>query len=471
MAPKATKIYHSLPFFARDWVASAWGLHLRRWRYGPETERLVHAAVEREVWTAGRWVAYQSEQLRHLLIRAAERVPFYRQHWCARLRHGEKVGCEDIANWPVLKKASLRNSPGMFLADDCNFRRMWREHTSGSTGTPITLWQSRETLRAWYALVEARWRGWYGLCRNDRWAILGGQLVVPAHQQSPPFWVWNGGLKQLYLSSYHLSAETAAAYIGAIKKCRAVYLWGYASSLYSLALLTREQKPFDLNLKVIISNAEPLYDHQRALIQRVFNCPVRDTYGMSEMVCGASECESGKMHLWPDVGIYEILRDDCDQPVPVGEVGRLVCTGLLNQDMPLIRYEVGDRVAMALPGEQCGCGRSMPILRTVEGRNDDVILTSDGRRIGRLDPVFKREIPIQEAQIVQESLALLRVIIVPGAGFTANHEKALVLALQERVGDMQIHVEHVKVIPRSANGKFRSVISRLKIPQSDVIGN
>src|SRR5437763_11114602 len=135
---------------------------------------------------------------------------------------------------------------------------MVSEHTSGTTGTPLRLWQSHSTTRAWYALMEARWRGWYALSRANRWAIMGGQLITPIHQKSPPFWVWNAGLRQLYLSSYHLSAETCAAYLEAIRKYRAEYVLGYASSLHSLALFAAEQRLEPPQLKVVISNAEPL---------------------------------------------------------------------------------------------------------------------------------------------------------------------------------------------------------------------
>jgi phenylacetate-CoA ligase len=313
--------------------------------------------------------------------------------------------------------------------------------------------------------MEARWRGWYGLSRADHWAILGGQLVAPIDQTRPPFWVWNSGLKQLYCSSYHLRLETCAAYFQAMRDRRVVYLWGYASSLYSLALFAQEQHLEPPRLKVVISNAEPLLSHQRRLIASVFGCPVRDTYGMSELVCAASECEAGRFHLWPEVGIYEVLRDDADEPVPPGEVGRLVCTGLLNADMPLIRYEVGDRVAIAPTGASCPCGRTLPLLLSVEGRSDDVIVTPDGRRIGRLDPVFKSNFPIREAQIVQESLVGLRVLVAPGPGFTAQTAQCLKLALQERVGEMSVSVEEVSSIPRSANGKFRAVISKVALKE------
>jgi phenylacetate-CoA ligase len=286
-------------------------------------------------------------------------------------------------------------------------------------------------------------------------------LVVPIGQKKPPFWVWNTGLNQLYLSSYHLSAQTCASYLQALHKRRIVYLYGYASSLHSLALFIQEQRLDPPPFKIILSNAEPLYAHQRDLISRVFACPVRDTYGTSEKVCAASECEAGKMHLWPDVGVYEVLRDDADEPVKCGQTGRLVCTGLLGSDMPLIRYDVGDRVAIAPPEERCACGRTLPILLSVEGRSDDVILTADGRRIGRLDPVFKQDMPIREAQVIQETLDHLRVLVVPGSGFSPKHEQALVSALRERVGDVAVVIERVTEIPRSANGKFRAVISKV----------
>jgi len=459
------KAYHRMPPFVRQIVASARGYQLHRWRYGAETDGMVREARARESWDASHWQDWLEPRLQNLLKRASEAVPYYRQEWQRQRDNGEFRSPQTLGDWPVLSKATVRRNPKDFLAVDAPVHSMQAEHTSGTTGTPLQLWHSREAVRLWFALMEARWRGWYGVSRRDHWAILGGQLVTPSHQKSPPFWVWNAGLKQLYLSSYHLSAQTCGAYLEAIKEHRVIYLWGYASSLYSLARFASEQPAASLGLKVIISNAEPLYEHQREVIQRVFACPVRDSYGMSEMACAASECEAGKMHLWPEVGMWEVLREDADEPVKPGELGRLVCTGLLNTEMPLIRYEVGDRVAVASPGQKCLCGRTMPILLTVDGRNDDVILTRDGRRIGRLDPVFKSDTPICEGQIIQESLDLVRMLVVPGPGFAPKHEAALISSLHERVGDIRIQLEKVVDIPRSANGKFRAVISKVKSTQ------
>jgi phenylacetate-CoA ligase len=265
------------------------------------------------------------------------------------------------------------------------------------------------------------------------------------------------------MSSYHLASDNAEAYFEAMRRYRVCYVWGYASSLYTLAQVALEQKLEPPNLKVAISNAEPLYDYQREAISEAFRCPVYTTYGMTEAVCAASECEAGYLHLWPEVGIVEVLDDVTDDPLPPGEVGRLVCTGLLNFNMPLIRYETGDRGAVAPLGEICACGRTLPIIRRIEGRMDDVIVTPDGRRIGRLDPVFKGAIPVIEAQIIQEHLENIRVRFVPAANYTESDGVEIVRQLQNYIGDIDIELEAVDRIPRTDNGKFRSVISKVNV--------
>jgi phenylacetate-CoA ligase len=262
-------------------------------------------------------------------------------------------------------------------------------------------------------------------------------------------------------ASYHLAEKNIEYYINAINEYRLIYLWGYSSSLTTIAqtIIKKGIKP--PKLKVIISNAEPLFQYQRELISKAFKCPVRNTYGMSEMVAAASECNFGVLHLWPAVGIVEILKDDSDETVKPGETGRIICTGLLNNEMPLIRYEVGDRGSLIPQNSPCKCGRSLPQLKSIEGRCDDVIITKEGRKIGRLDPIFKTDIPIKEAQIIQETYSTIVLRIVPADGFNNNSKKRLLSRMQERVGNMSILIELVDKIPRSANGKFRAVLSQL----------
>ena len=145
---------------------------------------------------------------------------------------------------------------------------MFESYTSGTTGTPLRLWQSRDTLIVWYALLEARIRRWNGVTLEDRWAQMGGQLVTPIERRRPPFWVWNHGMHQLYMSSYHIAPASVAEYVEAMRRYRVRYLFGYPSAMHALACEILERNIEAPRLEVAISNAEPLLGYQRSAIGR-----------------------------------------------------------------------------------------------------------------------------------------------------------------------------------------------------------
>jgi phenylacetate-CoA ligase len=451
------KLYHRLPPPARSLAATLRGYYLRHWRYGRETDQLVQEALERELWTDAQWKDWQDQRLAFVLHRAATRVPYYRQYWQSRRAQGNRRSWEHLENWPILEKEPLRQNSLAFVADDCNVRQMFREHTSGTTGKSLNLWVSKDTVRRWYALFEARSHSWYGVSRHDRWAMLGGQLVTPVAQTRPPFWVWNAALNQLYMSSYHLAPNLIRAYVDALVKYKIRYIIGYTSSLYELAQEIARLNQRDLRIKVVITNAEPVFDYQRKVIETAFDCPVRETYGMSEIAAAAGECEKRKLHWWPEVSRVEILGDGGASSAS----GELITTGLMNADMPLVRYRVGDRCRVPVTEQSCSCGRTLPLLDSIEGRTDDVLYTRQGRRVGRLDPVFKSAVSVSEAQIIQETLDRVRVRFVPTRQFTSEAGRSLTEALRARMGHIEVVLEPVDRVPRGANGKFRAVICNL----------
>jgi phenylacetate-CoA ligase len=455
-------IYHGLPYPLKVVGTSMYGYYLRGWRYGFDTPELVEQALERESWSTQQWKDWREERLAYVLHRAANRVPYYREHWRRRRRNGDQSSYEQLENWPILDKETLRRNPKAFIADDCNPSLMFREKTSGTTGTPIQVWMSRKTVKEWYAVFEARCRIWNGVSKHDRWANVGGRLVAEVEDKNPPFWVWNKGLNQIYMSSYHLSPDLIPAYLDALREYDIKYLWGYSSSLHALArtaIRNNERIP----MKVALTNAEPLMTHQREAISKAFQCPTVETYGQAERVAAASECKEGRMHLWPEVGVLEVI-DRNEEAVAAGKTGEFLCTGLLNTDTPLIRYRIGDRGAVAKKSSMpCKCGRTLPVLKGVEGRTDDVLVMPDGRRVGRLDPVFKSDLPIREAQIVQHTVHEVEVKYVPGSDFEEGNANELANRLRDRVGsDVEVGLRKVDGIPRTENGKFRAVISKVE---------
>ncbi len=459
------RIFLNLPYPAKVAAASTRGYYLRRWRYGAGFESLVDQALDRDRWSAASWHSWREERLALVLNRAATKVPYYRAYWAGLRRAGSSLSWERLENWPILQKDSVRKAPLDFVADDCNPQEMYHEHTSGTSGKPLSVWWSRQTVIEWYALVEARMRRWHGVSRHDRWAILGGQMVASVDRSRPPYWVWNAGLQQLYLSSYHLSEKTVPDYLEAIKRHNITYLLGYPSAMSYLARVAQYQHLEAPQMLFITGNAEPLYASQRQVLAHVFDCPIYDSYGMAEIVAAGSECEVGSLHIWPEVGVVEILDDHTDKPVSGGSSGRIIGTNLLNADMPLIRYEIGDRGALN-SADRCACGRTLPLWQRIEGRMDDMIVTPDGRHLGRLDPIFKADLPIVEAQIIQESTENLRVKVVPSEEYSSQSPALIERLMQDRVGKMNVIVEEVDAIPRTSNGKFRAVISNLENPRT-----
>lgn len=453
-------LYYRLPAPARSWAATMRGYYLRSWRYGRETERIAAETIEREHWTPDQWREYQSESLSKLLHRAATQVPYYREMWAERRRRGDNASWENLENWPIVDKEDIRRDPSAFVADDCNPNKLFRVRTSGTTGKPIDLWFSRRTHVDYYGVAEARGRHWYGVSRHDRWAIQGAHLVVPIASSRPPFWVWNGAFNQLYLSAFHLTRRWIPDFLDALIKYKIVFLYGYPQYLYVIAKEMIRLGRRDVKMKVVIANAEPLYDYQRKLIEEAFECPVRETWGMSEICASAGECEHGRLHLWPEVGIVEVMENG--KVLPGNTAGELICTGLMNHDMPLIRYRVGDCGALG-EDETCRCGRTLPILKSLDGRTTDMIYLPDGKMINRFEPVFITELPLVEAQIIQDSLTRLRILYVPTPQFTKEHEQLMVQRTRDRMGnpEMEVVAEATDAIPRTKAGKFQTNVCNL----------
>jgi phenylacetate-CoA ligase len=441
-------------------AATVHGARLRMRRAGPMTGRLRERALERESWSPEQWREWRRERLAFVLERAMTRVPYYRDHWSNRRRSGDRASWELLENWPILEKDVVRADPKQFVADDRPLWRLAEERTSGTTGKPVTVYRSRRMDQELYALSAVRSRGWHGLGPGDRWAMVSGELVTPVSARRPPFWVWNAAQNQLYMSSYHLSPDFLPLYCDALVRYRIRYVFGYTSSLVALAREAARTGRTDLGLRVAITNAETLLAEQRAIIEDGLGCPVRETYGMTEAVAFASECEHGVLHEWPEVGIVERLTED--GPDASGGGAELICTGLLNLDMLLIRYRVGDW-GHSVENLPCACGRTLPRFYRIEGRSDDVLMTQDGRRVGRLHRVFQaKDLPVREGQIVQETLNRIRVRVVPDANYTDDASRLITRQLRERMGEVEVIVDLVDDIPRTSAGKFRAVVSELE---------
>jgi len=461
MANLLLQTYWRLPYWGKRWAAS---LASRKWdreRHGKHYSRVLGEIAEQDRWSREQLEDYQAARLREIVLRAATNVPYYVRSFSeAGINPGHVYSAAELPSLPILEKSTVRREGEALVDRSLDRTTLLSMHTSGTTGSPLRLFCNARIESARFAYAEARWHAVAGMQRRRNRSIsIGGHLVCAPDRTTPPYWVVNARWNQLYMSSYHLSDTRLPDYYRAVREFAADYIEGYPSSVYALARFIVERGLAPVPLQACFTTAEVLFDYQREAIQKAFGCLTYDQYGCTEMVAFAAECQAGRMHLSPEMGIVEVL-DNQDRPVPCGETGTFVCTGLVNDVQPLIRYRLGD--TGSLSSEDCTCGSPLPLLGQVEGRVDAVLLTLDGRRIGRLDPVFKGVRCVAEAQIVQDDWEIFRIRVVPGDGYSDDDGALARANLQERVGRRaQISVEVVNRIERTRAGKFPAVVCNL----------
>ena len=164
-----------------------------------------------------------------------------------------------------------------------------------------------------------------------------------------------------------------------------------------------------------------------------------------------------------EYGLVEVTNER-GQPLPRGQVGRLVGTTLHNRAMPLLRYATNDMTALR-PGA-CSCGRSLELMEDVTTKAEDVLTLKDGRLISPsvLTHPFKPLDCIDGSQIVQTAPDAVTVRLIPGERYTEAMTQHLKTELQARLGsDVRIDIVFVDALETSANGKFKWVISRVPL--------
>jgi len=420
-------------------------------REGPAFRRTL-AWLESTQWYDASELASLQDALLARLLRRAVRVPHY-QPTLARLGLATRANAwASLEQLAVITKQTIIEQGRRLIDPHAPRWTLSAAHSSGTTGTPLVVYRDMASIVLEHATIWRQWR-WAGFRAHDRRATLRGDMVVPVAQRRPPFWRYNAINRQLFMSSYHLSAANGRVYLAALREFRPAAIQAYPSSAYLLARFALDAGVRDITPKAVFTSSEMLFSHQRETIEEAFRCPVFDLYGTTERVVTIGTCEHGTYHVFPEYGIVEFL------PAPgQPDALRVVGTALHNLAMPLIRYDAGDLVTIRKG--MCPCGRNFPVVDRIEGRADDYVVTPDGRLLGRLDHIFKGATNIVEGQIVQFAPDQIVVTVVPALGYTPEDGDRIRHALLSRTGeDVRVSIQEVAAIPRTKNGKFRAVVS------------
>ncbi len=413
-------------------------------------------------------------RLARLLRHATTHVPFYRRAAeQAGLAPEELTGFEHLGAFPVLGKAEYREHPASdFVAGNVpEFRHIHRS-TSGSTGEPFAFSLDRNALPVIFA-SHLFYDSWIGLRPFDRYVrIVSPPGPVPPARQGPPLFRLRQEvtrrLQQIYeaytqrkISVWEVDAHRAAEIWREIEAFEPDFILGYTSVLADIGDELRSRGlQLSRRPRGVITAAEVLTPARRSAIERYFQAPITNRYGLRELGSwSAQSCAESpdSFHINSELVVCEILRDD-GTPAEPGQIGRVVLTDLWNFARPLIRYFTGD-LAVAAAGA-CACGRGFPLMGSIDGRSQECLHTVSGKILspavlGHYVCVYHgHHEAIREYQLVQDAPDQVRLLIVPSSAWQEKVGALIQQELENLLGDdVQVSIEKTASIPPEPSGK------------------
>ena len=422
------------------------------------------AKLERSQWLSPEAMReLQTQRLNGLLQQALLHSPWHaarlNEAGLAETVRSGKASLNDLTRLPTMNKRDARDNVEQLV---------WREApggvfkytTGGSSGEPLIFYFGRSRQAA-DAACRLRARRWWGLSPGEREVYLWGAPVELSKTDRIKT-LRDRLVNQLLLNAFEMSPVRMDEYLTAIQAWNPKAIYGYASSL---ALIAAHAESCEVKLKipalrVVNATGEPLFPHQRELIERMFEVPVAVEYGARDAGLMALQSPDGTLLTMDETHIIEVL-DAAGNPVDEGEA---VITSLVSEAQPFIRYRTGDVVRRS--GKTDPGGRGLTVLDAVVGRQTDFIVAADGRIMHALAVIYVlRAIPgVGQFKLIQHTVDQMEVQVVPDARWNEAASEAVIQGLRARLGaTLAVDLKLLDAIAPEASGKHRYVVSHVPL--------
>ena len=414
----------------------------------------------------------QFEQLQHVLAHAQRTVPFYRER-LAQAGFDPRVPLtrELWARLPFVTRRDLQlhRQDLLSIAVPPEHGAVTEISTSGSTGTPLTIWATGTYSLIWQA-ITLREHFWHRRDFNAKLAVIrtqpSGGAKYPEGVLAPG---WGPSTDVAYTTG---TTPTLNPTCGAPEQAEWLirqnpdYLLIGTTRALELARHFRREELKLPRLREVRTLGEVIADDLREQCREAWGARVVDMYSSREIGYLALQCpEQEHYHVQSENVLVEIL-DEQGLPCRESEIGRVVISTLHNFATPLIRYELGD---YAKAGGACPCGRGLPVITHILGRVRNMMTMPDGTRRWpnfMLDKAHS-DLPPAQMQIVQTALDTLELRAVPSRPLSAEEHKRMLDYLRGWAGpQFKVSVRIVDSIPRNAGGKFEEFMSLIEDTKS-----
>jgi len=407
-------------------------------------------------WSTEELKQYQNEKLRAVIKHAYENVPYYRDLFEERkLTPGDIKTTEDLLKLPLLTKAIIRrNFPHYIVAKNIPKKQMMPMASSGSTGEPLQYYITKDAYCFNLACIIRGWY-WFGFRLGDRYIKLS---------QNPREGIKNKVIDLVhrcdYVLSQSLTQEDIAEIVQRIRSSKAKTIRGYPSTLYVLADYIKKNGVTDIKPFAVTTTGEILFPHMRKLIESQFNCPVFDAYS-GEGGANVFECTTHEAyHISAEYAFTELIQNG--ERIDTEGKGEVVSTNFWNYAVPFIRYNVKD--VAVLGNRKCSCGRGLPVLERIEGRDSDILVTPSGKHliVHFFTGYFEWVDTVEQFQVVQEEPDKITLKLIPNDKFDEEARSKIEKDVSGYIGDdVHLEIQIVDAIPLTPSGKRRFVISEV----------
>jgi phenylacetate-CoA ligase len=409
--------------------------------------------------------ALQFAQLRQLLGHAAHHSPYYRELFQGL---GIRPGQDRVEDYwpqiPLLDRGAVQAAgPRIFSGKlPAAHGGISKGQTSGSTGAPVSFLTTGMS-RFMYLGISLRDHFWHRRDFSQKMVAIRpeGDLEIGKGVGLSGWGPAPGVLFKTGPGSIMNVRTDIATQAAWLQEQNPVYLHSLPTNLLALARYCRDHAIVLPELREVRTYAEQLSDELRQTCREVWNVAVKDIYSTQELGYLALQCPDHEhYHIQSESALVEIV-DESGRPVKEGEIGRVAVTPLHNFAMPLVRYLVGD---YAECGGRCACGRGLPVLKRIMGRQRNMLTLPDGRQTWPSFPSSDWSAlgPIRQLQLIQTEAERIVANLVVDAPLTAANENILSRYLQERFcHPFTIEIRYVEQIGRSKGGKFEDFISML----------
>ncbi len=410
--------------------------------------------------------AHQLEALARLVRHATTTVPHYRERstYAAVVEDGPLTR-ERWQALPVLSRAEVQEAGAALASEQVpeDHLPVHQGSTSGSTGRPVRYLGTRVTSLLWRA-ITLRDMLWH---RRDFSADLAA--IRPERSELIPeegleMAGWGPAVDVVYRSGpaavLPIQTDVARQAEWLVGRDPA-YLLSLPTNLFALAQHFRATGARLPRLREVMSYGETVSPNVRAACREVWGAHLTDLYSSQEIGYMALQCpQSEQYHVQCEVVLVEVL-DEGGRPCGPGQVGKVVVTPLHNYAMPLLRYEVGDYAKVA---RSCPCGRSLPLLARILGRERNMLRLPTGETVWPRFPAryWAHIEAMRQLQLVQHELDHIEARIVAPRRLTPQEEAEFAGIVRDRLGyPFRVSFTYLDGIDRSRSLKFEEFVSRL----------